>query len=104
MRRLERYIHPYWGYIFLTVFIKLSGAILELAIPYLMEIILDHKVPTGAKSEIFIFGGLMVLCAAGCLGCNILANRMSAISSGKITRVIRHDLFHKLVDLILTII
>ena len=96
MKRLERYIHPYWGYIFITVFIKLSGAILELAIPYLMEIILDHKVPAGAKSQIFLFGGLMVLCAAGCLGCNILANRMSAISSGKITRQIRHDLFHKL--------
>ena len=61
-----------------------------------MEIVLDHKVPAGAKSDIFLFGGLMMLCAAGCLGCNILANRMSAISSGKITRAIRHDLFYKL--------
>lgn len=96
MKRLERYIHPYWGFIFLTVFIKLSGAVLELSIPYFMEIVLDHKVPAGAKSDIFLFGGLMMLCAAGCLGCNILANRMSAISSGKITRAIRHDLFYKL--------
>jgi len=96
LKRLERYIHPYWGFIFLTVFIKLSGAVLELAIPYLMEIVLDHKVPAGAQSDIFLYGGLMMLCAAGCLGCNILANRMSAISSGKITRTIRHDLFYKL--------
>lgn len=96
MKRLERYIHPYWGFIFLTVFIKLSGAVLELSIPYFMEIVLDHKVPAGTKSDIFLFGGLMMLCAAGCLGCNILANRMSAISSGKITRAIRHDLFYKL--------
>ena len=96
MKRLERYIHPYWGFIFLTVFIKLSGAALELLIPYFMEIILDHKVPAGSLSEIYLHGGLMLLCAAGCLGCNILANRMSAISSGKITRSIRHDLFRKL--------
>lgn len=96
MNRLERYIHPYWGYIFLTVFIKLGGAVLELLIPYFMEIILDHKVPLGALPEIYLYGGFMLLCAAGCLGCNILANRMSAISSGKITRAIRHDLFQKL--------
>ena len=41
----------------------------------------------------------MLLCAAGCLACNILANRMSAISSGKITKAIRHDLFEKLQSL-----
>ena len=96
MRRLERYIHPYWGYIFLTVFIKLSGAILELAIPYLMEIMIDEKVPLGELGAIYLYGGLMILCAAACLLLNIVANRMSAKSSGQITRAIRHDLFNKL--------
>ena len=96
MARLERYIRPYWGYIFLTVLIKLLGAALELLIPFLMEIILDLKVPSGNLPDIFRFGGLMVLCAGGCLGCNILANRMSAVSSGRITQSIRHDLFRKL--------
>ena len=96
MEKLESYIRPYWPYIFLTVFIKLLGAVLELLIPYFMEIILDDLVPSGQESGIYLFGGLMLLCAAGCLGANILANRMSAISSGKITLAIRHDLFHKL--------
>lgn len=32
----------------------------------------------------------------GCLALNIIANRMSAISSGKITKALRHDLFAKL--------
>lgn len=96
MGRLERYIRPYWGYIFWTVFIKLMGAVMELTIPYLMEIMLDDKVPTGNLGAIYLYGGLMLLCAAGCLGCNILANRMSAVSSGKITKAVRHDLFQKL--------
>ena len=96
MFRLERYIRPYWGYIFLTVFIKLMGAVMELMIPYLMEIILDHKVPEGNLAHIYLHGFLMLLCAAFCLGCNILANRMSAKSSGKITKAIRHDLFYRL--------
>ena len=96
MSGIEKYIRPYWGYIALTVFIKLLGAVTELFIPYLMEIILDDKVPAGDLTDIYLFGGLMILCAFGCLAFNILANRMSAKSSGKITLAIRHDLFQKL--------
>ena len=76
--------------------IKLFGAVLELFIPYFMEIILDDVVPTGDLIPIFRYGGLMFLCAAGCLTANVGANRMSAISSGKITRKLRYDLFEKL--------
>lgn len=99
MARLERYIRPYWGYIFLTVFIKLFGAALELLIPYLMEIMLDIKVPAGDLNGIYLFGGAMLFCAIGCLAANVLSNRMSAVSSGKITLAIRHDLFSKLENL-----
>ena len=99
MKRLEHYIRPYWGFILLAVLIKLSGAALELLIPYLMEIMLDEKVPLGDLGAIYRCGGFMLLCAAGCLCCNILANRMSAISAGKITQALRHDLFKKLQSL-----
>ena len=96
MGQISRYLRPYWGYMILTMAIKLSGAAMELMIPWLMEIILDEKVPAGELASIYLYGGLMLLCAFGCLGFNILANRMSAISSGKITLSIRHDLFRKL--------
>ena len=95
MEKLGKYLRPYWWFIALTMFIKLLGAAAELTIPYLMEIILDYKVPAGSQRDIFLFGGLMLLCAAACLGFNVIANRMSAVSSGKITRAIRHDLFAK---------
>ena len=96
MGRLGKYIRPYLGYIILTVLIKTAASIMDLFIPYLMEMILDDKVPAGDTRGIYICGGLMLLCAALCLGGNILSNRMSAISSGKITRKLRHDLFEKL--------
>ncbi len=99
MKKLEQYVHPYWGYIILTISIKLIAAMAELTIPYLMEIMLDVKVPAGDLNGIYIVGAMMLLCAAFALGCNVLANRMSAISSGKITRTIRHDLFEKLQSL-----
>lgn len=96
MGRLRKYIRPYYAYILLAVTIKLSGAVLELWIPDLMEKMLDVYVPLGEKRGIWLCGGGMVLCAAGCLALNIIANRMSAISSGKITKALRHDLFAKL--------
>ena len=69
---------------------------MELFVPYLMEIILDEVVPAGQTKWVFIYGGLMLVCAGGCLLANIIANRMSAVSSGKITLAIRHDLFERL--------
>ena len=96
MGRLGKYIRPYWAYIALTVLIKTVASVMDLFIPYLMELILDEKVPAGDTRGIYIYGGLMFLCAALCLAGNIISNRMSAISSGKITRKLRHDLFNKL--------
>ena len=96
MGQLKRYLQPYWLYMIFAMLIKLLGAVLELQIPDLMETILDEKVPAGELRSIYLFGGLMVLCAFGCLALNIIANRMSAISSGKITKAIRHDLFQRL--------
>ncbi len=99
MKGLSKYIRPYVGFMLLTVLIKLSAAVLELMLPYLMERMLDVHVPAGNAGAIYLCGGGMLLCAMGCLGSNILANRMSASSSGKITRAIRHDLFEKLQSL-----
>ena len=99
MKRLMKYIGLYVGLIVLAMFIKLLGAGLELMIPYLMEIILDDVVPAGQKNMIFVYGAGMLLCALGCLAANVIANRMSAKSAGRITLSIRHDLFEKLENL-----
>ena len=96
MARLKKYLQPYWGYMILTVIIKLLGAVMELQIPDLMETILDEKVPAGELNSIFLYGGAMLLCALLFLVFNVTANRMSAVSSGRITLAIRHDLFEKL--------
>ena len=99
MVQLKKYIRPYWGFIILTLLIKFLGTATELMIPSLMEVMLDEKVPAGEAKAIWIYGGRMLLCALGCLAGNIIANRMSAVSSGKITKAIRHDLFEKLQSL-----
>jgi len=99
MKRLFSYIKPYGWYILLTVAIKFLATVFELFIPSLMESIIDEKVPQGELTPIFVLGGLMLLCAALSLSGNILANRMSATSAGRITRTLRRDLFSKLENL-----
>ena len=96
MAQLKRYLQPYWLFMVATVLIKFLGAVVELQIPDLMEVMLDEKVPAGDEKSIYFYGFLMVLCALGFLLFNVIANRMSGISSGKITRAIRHDLYQKL--------
>ena len=61
MSDLKHYLRPFWGYIILTMLIKLAGALLELMIPYLMEVMLDVKVPAGDLTGIYICGGLMLI-------------------------------------------
>ena len=99
MNKLMKYVKPQLWYIALTMAIKFIGTYAELWIPTIMETMLDDIVPTGNVQKIYSFGGLMLLCAAACLVLNITANRMTAFSSGRITKAIRHDLFKKLQSL-----
>ncbi len=99
MKQLGKYIRPYAWYILLTLFIKFLGTYVELMIPELMEVMIDEKAPAGELGQIYLYGGGMLLCALAALIGNIVANRMTAFSSGKITKAIRHDLFVKLQSL-----
>lgn len=96
MRKLLKYINPYWGVILIGLAIKFTATYVELQIPKLMQIVLDEKVPAGLEKEIYLFGGLMVICSVVAMVMNITANRIAAKTAGKITRTLRHDLFDKL--------
>ena len=96
MKKLLKYINPYWGIILIGLAIKFVATYVELQIPKLMQIVLDEKVPAGLEREIYLFGGLMVFCSVLAMVMNITANRMASRTAGKITRRLRHDLFDKL--------
>ncbi len=81
----------------LAMFIKFFGALVELLSPIFWRPFWMTWCPPGSRRGILLTGGAMVLCAALCVNtANIVANRMSAISAGKITLVLRHDLFQRL--------
>ncbi len=101
MKRLFRYLRPFAGRMSVGLFIKILGTLVELALPYILGMILDDVVlryvgdstaGDGVRA-ILLWGGVMAICAALALTFNIVANRMAARVARDVATSIRHDLF-----------
>ena len=81
--------------------IKIAGTLVELALPYILGMLLNDIIATYAGSgdtqgglrSILIWGGVMAVCAVAALVFNIVANRMAAFVAKDVATAIRHDLF-----------
>ena len=101
LKRLLTYLKPYRGRISVGLTIKILGTLVELAIPYILSVILDEAIPEAVEAgdtdsglrQIFIWGALMIVCAVLALVFNIIANRMAARVARDTAIAIRHDLF-----------
>jgi ATP-binding cassette subfamily B multidrug efflux pump len=99
MRTVLSYLKPHRLVLAWTLLVKFLGAMMDLFIPFILAIILDDIVPRKQPRLIFLWGGGMALCALLSVTFNIYANRTAAITSGKVTRRLRHDLFAKMGEL-----
>ena len=95
MKGILKYIKPYGAFMLLTLFLKFVAAMMDLLIPSLLARIIDDIVPTGEVRLIFLWGGIMLICAVFSVTTNVTANRMAEVSAGGMTRRIRHDLFSR---------
>ncbi|MBD5392870.1 MAG: ABC transporter ATP-binding protein [Lachnospiraceae bacterium] len=95
MRGIYKYIKPYGPYMLLTLFLKFAAALMDLLIPSLLARIIDDIVPLKNEGLIFLWGGIMIVCAVISVTTNITANRMAEVSAGGMTRKMRYDLFTK---------
>ncbi len=95
MKKVMQYVRPQLGKICFQFTIKLGSTIAELLLPWMLSHILDNVVPTGDMRQVYLWGGLMILCSAIALIGNIIPNRMATKTSRDITEKLRHDLFEK---------
>ncbi len=101
MKRLFAYLRPFMGRMSVGLTIKILGTLVELALPYILGMILDEIIVNYAASRdtegglrsILIWGGIMAVCAVAALVFNIVANRMAAYVAKDVATAIRHDLF-----------
>lgn len=99
MKLLVRYLKPYGWRMLLGLSIKIGATLAELMLPYILSYVLKVVVARQSLSEIFAWGGLMLLCAGAALIMNITANRMAAAVSRDATRTIQRDLFRRILTL-----
>lgn len=96
MKRLVAYLRPFIPRMSLGFSIKVFGTLVELAIPWILSYIIDDIIPLGKMPPVFLWGGLMILCALLAWVGNITANRMASAVARDFTRQLRHDLFSKI--------
>ncbi|MBE6610255.1 MAG: ABC transporter ATP-binding protein [Ruminococcaceae bacterium] len=79
--------------------IKFAGTFAELLLPSLLTHMVDDVAPRKAVGEMFIYGGVMLVCAVIALVCNVAANRSASKVASGITRQLRHDVYKKTISL-----
>lgn len=93
---ITEYLRPYYGRMVFGLFFKFTGSIMDLIIPSILATIIDQVIPSKVVSHIFLWGGVMVVCAVIGMVFNIVANRMASRVASDATEVIRHDLFARI--------
>ena len=93
------YLRPHARRVACGVTVKFTAALLELALPLLLEYIIRVCVPARDLPAIWRCGGMMAALAFGAAACNIIANRMAAWVSMEVTRSLRRDLYSRVEQL-----
>ncbi len=99
MKALLPYLSPHKYRIFLEMFIKFLATIMDLLLPFLLSKLINDIAPLNQKGTVYVYGGLMILCALLCYIFNVTANRMSTSISKDITLLLRQKLYSKTLSL-----
>ena len=100
MRLIWKYVRPYRWFILAVMAVKLAGTGTELLIPYVLEHLLDHVVPSAESAwPVVAWGGVMLLLTLATRFLNVTANRMSVRVARNSTFSLRRDLFHTALNL-----
>lgn len=99
MKLIARYCRPYALRMLCGFLIKITGTFADLGLPWVLSYILDDVVPLGEIRPVLYWGAVMLFLAVAARYCNIWANRKASLVARDVTRVVRHDLFVKTMEL-----
>lgn len=99
MKLFTRYLKPVAGIVSLGLLIKVFGTLAELALPYILQYMLDVVAVRNKIRDLILWGLIMIAFAVLCAVLNIVANRMAAKVARDAARTIRHDLFKATMNL-----
>ena len=96
MKLIFRSMGKYRRMVFAAVILKLLGTLAELAIPYILEHILDDVVPLGNLPQVILWGILMFVAAFVTRTLNVTANRRAIDNAHRVSYDVRQALFRKI--------
>ncbi len=99
MKKVFHYLKPYSRRMLFGFLIKVFATFLDLGLPWVLAYIIDDVIPLQRVSLIMFWGGIMVALSIGARSFNIMANRMAARVARDTTRILRRDLFDKILSL-----
>ncbi|MBQ9937581.1 MAG: ABC transporter ATP-binding protein [Oscillospiraceae bacterium] len=99
MNLFIKYLKPFALTMTGGLVIKIIGTLMDLALPYLLALIIDDVVPRENLNEILFWGGVMIVCSVVAVVGNIIANRIASRVARDTTEKLRHDLFTKVMYL-----
>ena len=99
LKLIFRYLGRYKWSVLLVMAVKLLGTMAELALPYILEHLLDKVVPLGRLGPVIFWGLLMIAAAIVTRQLNVTANRRAVENAHNISYDVRQALFHKTVNL-----
>lgn len=96
MKLMIDYVRPYFGKMSIGLFIKFTGTIMDLLLPWILAYIIDNVIPLKNMNRIILWGIVMIICSILAVILNIVANRMASKVARDSTESLRHDLFEKI--------
>ncbi len=99
MKFIFSYLKKYQKLISVVILLKITGTIVELFIPYILEYLIDDIVPTQDITKAVLWGLIMIAVAFLARVLNVSANRRSAKVAGNATYDMRRDLFYHSIHL-----
>ena len=100
MRELiSQYIKPFYLRMALGFLIKFIGTIMDLFLPWILAYMIDTIIPLGDWKRVIRWGFVMLFCSVVAAVGTMTANRMASKVGCDAAKVIRHDLFEKIMYL-----
>ncbi len=98
IKSLLAYIGEYKKYAILAPIVMIGEVVMEVAIPYLMGLIVDNGIQAGDTSYTMKMGVAMVVCACFSLFCGAYCGKLASVAGMGFANNIRKKLFDKVQD------
>ena len=95
IRTLAKSLREYRTASLLSPLFVIVEAVIEIAIPTVIAILIDKGISGKSMPDIWKYGGILIACAAVSLCAGFLSGRFAAIGSSGFAKNLRHDEFEK---------